>query len=80
MRVVRRIMVCAVSALVLGCGSGDQGPAGAAGPPGEAGAQGPAGEAGPIGPPGSTGDAGARLPRRARGTRRPLVPASAAED
>jgi len=58
----RTLVVSALSALVIGCGSGSAGPAGAPGPAGEAGApgtRGPGGEAGAPGTEGTNGEAGA---------------------
>ena len=54
----RQLVMCAVSAIVLGCGSGSAGPAGPAGPAGDAGAQGLPGLPGPSGPAGPAGPSG----------------------
>lgn len=59
---LRSVCLSAVCALVVGCGGGSQGPAGAEGPQGEAGIPGPQGPAGPpgeAGPPGPAGPSGA---------------------
>jgi Carboxypeptidase regulatory-like domain len=61
MRGARSVLFCALSALVMGCGSGSQGPQGDPGPqgnPGSQGSQGPAGDAGPQGPQGPAADGG----------------------
>ncbi len=54
----RRLVLCAVSALALGCGSGSTGPAGLQGPEGDGGPPGATGAAGATGPAGATGAAG----------------------
>jgi len=61
MHAARSLLLCTLSAVVIGCGSGSQGPQGAEGPQGEAGPAGPQGSTGPAGeagPPGTVGDAG----------------------
>jgi len=64
-------IVVLIAALLIGCSSSAQGPAGPAGPPGAtgpAGAQGPQGATGPAGPAGVAGPAG---PQGAPGTSGP---------
>lgn len=58
MRVIHRLIVVSLMAVLAGCGS--QGPKGDAGPPGPPGSKGDVGPAGPAGSQGPRGPAGAQ--------------------
>ena len=58
MRVIHRLIVVSLTAVLAGCGS--QGPKGDAGPPGPPGSKGDVGPAGPAGSQGPRGPAGAQ--------------------